>query len=621
MSHPAHSPIPLEPFFELLQKNNPFTSNAAADPWFNSFPDVVSINRRAFEEILILIERKAADPRMPLAGMVLGEAGEGKTHLLRRILIACLKSKSPALFVFVKPLFHPKRPLHHLLQEIVLCLSKSGDGEDGFSQFERLVAEIMRDFVRYRVTECPLDATPNNRRFLDQFEADVFHIFTNGLKVHADSMEIIEKEAVRYIHSQVPETGKRFLDVIFQYKTPEKRGLVRDWLKGSVLDEEDCDILGVSSRAHLSDEAREQEAREMILTLGALFARYHLPMILCFDQLDNLIQPDLIAGFAGMIHLLVNDAANMLPLAFIRADSWSERFQKYPDSAFIHRMESNKLQLSGCTPDEAEELISQRIAQMLGEGTRESLVLETWLLPRLKPKLSAWNSPREVILFANRIIRHAAGESSAGLPAIAESLTAEYQSACEAVAVDFDAWDPESEYLKRAAELFLGNRENVLSCEPGENKYMTWTGTLKTSGDDRNGKEIPYACFINTAKNWQRVSATLDQCRTFLLKHPDGVCTYVSDARCVFSPTWKATIEKRGEVEILGGNIVILDRQAAVYWYGLVSLSLKIGSGDILLDGDHGLRTATDRDLANFLRMDFSDRESEAAFGRITTKR
>ncbi len=635
MSKYSTTAAPSESLLDSLRKKNPFTSNAAtSDPWNNGFPDVTSINRRAFEEICTLIERKAVHPREPLAGLILGEAGEGKTHLLRRILLTCQNSTPPSLFVFIKPLLNPHRPLHHLLQEIVLSLSKKSEGEDDFSQFERLVAEIIRDYVRFRITQCPQDSTPNNKRFLERFEADVFHIFNiekvrsrsmEGIiseKVRAGSMEIIEKEAVTYIHSQVPETNKRFLDVVFQYKTPKKQGLIRDWIRGDSLDEAGCTEIGVSPRDGLSDEEREQEARKMILTLGALFTRYHLPMVLCFDQLDNLIHPDLIAGFAGMIHLLVNDAANMLPLAFIRADSWNERFNTFKDRAFSDRLESNKLTLSGCSRSEAEELVSRRIEQYFNPGTKETLAITEWLLSQMEKKLVGIHSPREVILFANQIIRNASGEPLSKVPTVSESMAAEYRTAYESVASEFDAWGPvESEYLKKAAELFLGNQENVLACEPGNDKYMTWTGTLRQSDEDANGRDIPYACFINTAKHWRTVLSTMDRCLAFLKDHPGAVCTYVTDARCDFRPTWKVTNEKRSEFERLGGNVVILDQPAAVRWYGLVSLYWKIGSGDILLETAHGLLTASEKDLANFLKTGFFAHETEGMFDRVTKKK
>jgi|GEM_PF-1280218 len=641
MSDLSKTTVPQESLLALLRKNNPFISHAVTDPWFNGFPDVASINQQAFEGIRVLIERKAADPRCPLAGMVLGEAGEGKSHLLRRILDACKKTMS-SLFVFVKPLFHPKRPLHHLLQEIVYCLSTRSEGEACFSQFERLVAEIIRDYVRYRVTNVtkyPQDATPNNKLFLERFESDVFHVFDiekvrAGLmeeilsdKVRPVSVEIIEKNAVNHIHALVPETSKQFLNVIFQYKTPEKRGLVRDWLQGKILDEDDCETLGVTPRTEISDETGEQEAREMILTLGALFARYRLPMVVCFDQLDEfVVKGELVPGFARMIDLLVNEAASMLPLAFLRWDVWYDHVGRPPmDISTKQRLESNVFRLSRCTHAEAKELVSSRMEQMFGRGTEETIAMEQWLLPLLESKfLGGSFSPREVIHLANKIITEASGDSRPKWPTVSESMAAEYQMACEAVAADFDAWDPDSEYLKRAAELFLTNRETVLSCKPGDNKYMTWTGTLQTP----EAATVPYACFINTTRNASSVAAALNRCKTFLQEHPHGICTFVTDARCDFKPTWNVANERRREFESLGGSVVLLNQAAAVRWYGLVSLSWKIGSGDILLEGPQGPRSATHQDLAEFLKTEFSacggsqgsPDESEGKFDRLIKK-
>ena len=632
MNDLSNNSVPQISFLEVLRNNNPFSSNAAADPWNNSFPDVISINKQAFEEICTLIERKAASPRIPLAGLVFGEAGSGKTHLMRRILLACQKSKFPSQFVFIKPLVDPKRPFRLLLQEIVHCLSKKSEGETSFSQFDRLIAEIIRDYVRHRVTKDPKCDTPNNRSFLEQFEANVFHVY-DAEKVRAGvmeeiisdrvspvSMEIIEKNAIRHVYLQEPETTSRqFLDVIFQYKTPEKRGIVLDWLKDKVLNEEDCEILGIPPRMEISDEAKEQEVREMILTLGVLFARYGLSLVLCFDQLDNLVKPELITGFASMIHLLVNDAASMLPLAFILADSWNERFNNdspdsaFCDRAFCDRMESNKFVLSrGCTKEDAKELVSKRIEQMFGDGRPETIEMVNWLLPQLDLKMDRNRSPREVIRFANEIVRK--GDSIAKLQPIPVIMAAEYKAVCEAVAADFDAWDPDSEYLKLASELFLNNQENILSCEPGDNKYMTWTGMLKTPE-----AEVPYACFINTSKHSLAVLASLDRCLIFLKEHPDALCTYITDARCDFRPTWKVTNEKRKEFESLGGTVLILDQPAAVRWYGLVSLCWKIGSGDISIEGEW--QRAKNKDLVDFLKMEFSVHETEGKFDRLIKKK
>ncbi|MDR2439782.1 MAG: ATP-binding protein [Planctomycetaceae bacterium] len=615
----------------ILQKRNPFVDNAAASPWSSSvFPDVLSINSKPFDEITYLISAKAYNPEQPLAGLILGEAGMGKTHLLQRILNYCRNLDTTTLFVFVKPLFDPDKPLHHLLQEIVLNLSKQISNKYSFSQFERLVAEIMRDYVRYRVTNNTADNTPNNQRFLKQFESDVFHIFTNQQKVSSKSMEIIEKEAVNSIHAQVPEISKNFLNVIFQYKTYEKQGLVRDWIKGGILSDDDCELLGVKSRANLSEKALEQESREMLLSLGVLFQRYRLTVVVCFDQLDNLIDPELVAGFATMIHLLVNDLSSMLPLAFTRADSWNERFKKYSDRAFSDRLECNKIPLSNCTREQAKELVTARLDTVfLEKDTNENLV-KNWFYEQFDTKLNADLSPREVICLANRIIRNS---DSIPVPLTpSENLAAEYKIAQETVMADFEGWDPESEYLKKALELWLQNRKSVLNIKEGKGKYTNWTGyfvpttnnvtdeeipeEIPEKNPEKIPEKIPFFFFINTSKNWLVVSAILRRAIEFLNENPNGRCVYIADQRCNFSPKWKAN-ELREEFERLGGIFLILDPVTVVYWYGLVALSWKIGNGDILFETEQSLKTATEKDLAVFLSDQFEPFESQAGFDRL----
>lgn len=70
----------------LLQERNPFASAWAGDPWEGGYPDVPTINEKAFNGICRLLTAKASDLSSGMGGIVVGETGEGKTHLIARIL-------------------------------------------------------------------------------------------------------------------------------------------------------------------------------------------------------------------------------------------------------------------------------------------------------------------------------------------------------------------------------------------------------------------------------------------------------------------------------------------------------------------------------------------------------
>ena len=68
---------------QLLERN-PFASSAAPNPWDNTSPDLDVLNRDVFDRIAQMMRDKRRAPESPMAGLVLGEAGSGKTHMLKR---------------------------------------------------------------------------------------------------------------------------------------------------------------------------------------------------------------------------------------------------------------------------------------------------------------------------------------------------------------------------------------------------------------------------------------------------------------------------------------------------------------------------------------------------------
>lgn len=132
---------------DILKERNPFTSSSAGDPWEGKYPDVESVNRNAFEGICQLIKQKSADPAENFAGLVLGDVGSGKTHLIGRILEYGKRAEPPFSFAYIQPIEDPEQPYRYLLREVMVNLCHPVDGASGMSRLDRILAEIFKEEV------------------------------------------------------------------------------------------------------------------------------------------------------------------------------------------------------------------------------------------------------------------------------------------------------------------------------------------------------------------------------------------------------------------------------------------------------------------------------------------
>lgn len=108
---------------QLLERN-PFASSAAPNPWDNTSPDLDVLNRDVFDRIAQMMRDKRRAPESPMAGLVLGEAGSGKTHMLKRLLKTIRERDQAALFVTVRAFMDPESAMRHLLREVFVNLNQ-----------------------------------------------------------------------------------------------------------------------------------------------------------------------------------------------------------------------------------------------------------------------------------------------------------------------------------------------------------------------------------------------------------------------------------------------------------------------------------------------------------------
>ncbi len=585
----------------ILKDNNPFSSASVGDPWEGRYPSVGSINDAAFEGLRRLIRQKATNPALPVAALVLGEAGSGKTHLLGRILEYGKETKPAFSFAYVQPIEDPEQTFRYLLREVVVNLCRPAGGPSSATQLDRLLALLVVDAAR----DYQLHRHGSERRVRGEISEDPTFAFN---LLSAGSYKVLEKQAAALLTSAEPSIPREFIKVLFQYRLPEKRPAAMNWLKGSTLDADDCALLQVPDRSRSSLRTLEQEARDILNSLGILLGRYGELLVVCFDRLENLETNEQIHSFGKMLEFLVDKARGMLPVACFRGQAWEEKFRTTLNAHVESRLSANEFTLLGeCAPEQAMEIIRSRLALVLGDDGSEDLYPfdRTQLLDDFKRGLHL-HSPRSVVIRANQVLKELLAQSPDKPMTPLEKVRDEFQSQYQGVLLDFDRHQPDRDRLRRALELYL----NHVPPDAGfavrfpaqpykKEKYIDITCKLIPAGAS------PRFCvfIIDVEQHHSAVTAGLRQGIAFLEKYPAGKAFYIRDERCPFPqpPKWKATNERLEEFRARGGHVLFLDREHAARWYALALLRYAVKEGDVTIeDPVYGAKSVSMDDLAAF---------------------
>jgi len=582
---------------KILRRDNPFTSSSAGNPWETRYPDVVSLNRSTFDGISQLIRQKTREPSHNCAGLVLGEVGSGKTHLIGRILDHGNKPRAPYAFAYIQPIEDADQTYRYLLREIIVNLCHPVGGTRPTSLFEQLLAKLYTEILAEKIKGKKKYIT-----FQEKIRKNPASIFSSGLT--PATLKGIERTAIERFRGECP---KNFLKVIFQYRFKEKRATVVDWLKGAVIDAEDASMIHVPDRMNESASAMEQESCLILGSIGFLLARYRLPVVVCFDRLENLQTDSQIFSLGKMIEFLVDRGRGMLPVAFIRGEQWYDKFKLKLDQRVISRLETNKFILEGCSGEQAIEIIRNRLASVYGKNTRGTLY------PFKKEELNTLfsgglHSPRVVITLVNRQLGQIFEQKQEHKPASPlEKLHNEFMNQFRTILADFDHYQPDRGRLRRALGLYLSNSSGrggfeVVSLTRSRNRFVDFDCELILEG---SAERVPVIFLIDIAQHHLSVGASLKCGIDFLRNTKSGKAFYIRDKRCPFPspPRWKATNEKLKQFKRLGGNTIGLGTRHAASWYSLALLNYAVKEGDItVIDGKTHMRPVAQDEFSTFLK-------------------
>ena len=593
---------------DILKKNNPFVSSSAGDPWKSKYPHVESVNRKTFQSLKRLIDQKRQDRSLNAAGLVLGEAGSGKTHLIGRVLELARQERGSVAFAYVQPIEDPEQTFRYLLREVVVNLCHPVKKSSGTAPLDDLLA--------YPMLECLERCFGGSRekkheKLMAGIRSNPSRIFaTRRLKPEARLQ--VAQSACLLLERSLPELPDGFLIALLRYRFGPKKRAALQWLKGGAIDRDDCRALGAKPRNDRSAAFLEQEARSILNAFGLLLARYGVVLVVCFDRLENLESAEQIRSFGKMVEFLVDTAPAMLPLVCCRGDLWDSGLKARLNEHVTTRLATNPFVLEGCSPSLAMEIIEKRLAFVLGGNRHDPCfpLCEDKLRKAFEGEIQ---SPREIIVQANRILNEELGAERVEVPGIANQLAEAFKLQYKNVLSDFKRHPPDRTRLRLAIELLLSHTGDTAGfCADNFRKidecvdFMCRIQSKHSNHVPQNNGASKDAVFIvDVEEDFRTVGRCLQRGLDFLEKYTDGKAFYIRDARCPFPalPRWPATNRKREKFENSGGTTVFLQKEQAARLYALAFLKYAVKEGDVsVIDYNQNTRPATMEELQEFVR-------------------
>lgn len=314
----------------------PAFASPHADPWAAELVDLPSLHAGVSEAIFEVVHgvRAAAgegrgQPAQTL--LVLGAAGAGKTHLFTRLR----RRLGPrALLVHVRPPASSEITPRLLVGEI---LEQLGYESFGVRQVDALVGGTL--------ARCLGEPPEFPRVCLDQLQQ--LPAAAREERIETAIERLLER------HQRLDESYlRRLLSVPFA-TAREARALLA-WLGGRELDPVQAARIG----AH--EELGDERLVSALRTLTVIAAPAS-PLLLVFDQLENLIDPrgdgHLVHAYGNLVAELVDAVGDLVVAQMVIDTEWSRGLLPHLSAAQRTRVEGRRLTLGLPSPEEASALL------------------------------------------------------------------------------------------------------------------------------------------------------------------------------------------------------------------------------------------------------------------------
>jgi hypothetical protein len=368
----------LEQLFARILSVNPFTDNRSGGV---SAPDldVPTIHARQFER-LIALAREAQEQRRGLGAMLWGEAGIGKSHLLARFARWAEQDKN-ACFIYLHNLqARPENLPRSLLKAVLSMLTRGRIDHFHTTLLFRLANAFMGEALQYDPsrTYSWQELESAYSQLLDQFSAE-------------------EPWRAALVDRTVYEVVLSFFRSAYLAREGIADGSVARlavrWLAGDALDADEARRLRLPPSRSPDEPAAladDQMIKQVLVTLCRLAASRRQPLVLCFDQVDNL-DIDQAAALARFLAALLDCSANLLVVVSgIQATLLQWRSHKVIQDSAWDRLAQFEIALQRIRVTDGCSIIAARLQQVLEPATQLEPVRQRLQEDYLFPLGKAW---------------------------------------------------------------------------------------------------------------------------------------------------------------------------------------------------------------------------------------
>ncbi|MDY6897852.1 MAG: hypothetical protein SWZ49_07195 [Cyanobacteriota bacterium] len=344
------------PLFEQARKNcpNPFNLQkiiSATEVWGEVMTNLPNLNSHIDEQIFRAVFEIRRNYSHQIGIAIKGDRGTGKSHVIHRVWKK-IAQDGDAVFAYMGPGNNPQRLNSHVLSQLANSFKRRD--VQGVTQWEKLAVSTINRLkgTRFEQQYRPYIEKCNSPKELQKY------IRTNVAK---ENRKPFFDDLVEAILELEPDTDLNFLRaLLLLLSSPIDAGIALDWIKGT--DNPELKRVGLPESAK---EEQEDKSIWMIEQICKLAKSASLPVIICFDQIDNPNNinhdsgdspPEIIASCIDRIYL---QCSNIVIICCLLSDAWRDIEQM--GSGIPDRVSERSVTAKPPTVQEMIELVKQRL--------------------------------------------------------------------------------------------------------------------------------------------------------------------------------------------------------------------------------------------------------------------